>query len=143
MTIKAAAAVAAIAFLAGAPSITFAAQTTPDPIVVSHVDSQGVPEGAGPGFLSLSFENASKLTVTEVTFEVIGSTYFRRIHDVGMFAPGVSIMHSYLGFSGPDQKVRVAEVDFADGTVWADGQATAPASRRQATSDAVSVVTPL
>jgi hypothetical protein len=142
MTIKAAAAIAAIVLIAGAPAITLAAESTPDPIVVSHIDSTNVPEGTGPGFLSLSFENTSKQTVTEVTFEVSGDRSFRRIRDVGTFAPGVSIMHSYLGYSGPDEMVRVAQVEFADGSVWADGQTSAPGSRRQATSDSVSLATP-
>jgi hypothetical protein len=121
MTAKAAAAIAAIVLIAGAPSITFAAQVTPDPIVVSHIESTNAPEGTGPGFLSLSFENTTKVTATEITFEVSSTTNFRRIRDIGMFAPGVSIMHSFLGFSSPGQMVRVAEVRFADGSVWAEG----------------------
>lgn len=142
MTIKAAAAIAAIVLFAGAPSITLAAQAAPDPIVVSHIDSTNVPGGTGPGFLSLSFENTSKVTATEITFEVSSATSFRRTRDIGMFAPGVSVMHSYLGYSGPDQMVRVAEVEFADGSVWADGQTMAPGARRQATSDTVSLRAP-
>jgi hypothetical protein len=123
--------------------IALANTTASGPIVVNHVGVQATEDGAGPGFLSLAFENTSNVTATEVIFEFSGDAYFQRIDDVGTFTPGVSIKHAFLDdSSSPVQKVRVAEVDFADGTTWTNNQTTGPRLRRQATWSSVSALLP-
>jgi hypothetical protein len=132
---RAAVAIAAITLFTGVPAIAPADQATPVPVIVTDIEAQGTTEGTGPGFLSLTFENTSKAAVTEVVFEVSTGTFYRRLDDVGKFAPGVSITHAFLGGAGSAgfsiRDVRVAEVDFADGTAWTNGQAAAPRPRTQ------------
>jgi hypothetical protein len=139
MKINQVAAIAAFCLLAAPPMISLAGSATTDPIAVTNVEVQPTAYSSGTGFVSVSFTNTSNVTATEVVFELSSETSFQRIHDVGRFAPGVQIRHAYLDYSRmPDQQVKVTRVDFADGTIWANGYTTAPRSRRQASSNEVS-----
>jgi hypothetical protein len=130
MTIKQAAATAAFTVLAALPSIALAALATPDPIAINHVEVQPTGDGFNAGFVTVTFTNTSNVTATEVVFQLSGTT-FQRVNDVGTFAPGVQITHAFLYYAHtPDEHVKVAEVDFANGTIWAGGQITASRSLR-------------
>lgn len=136
MTIKQSAATAAFALLAAPPTIALAALATPDPIVINHVQVQPTGNSFGAGFVNVVFTNTSNVTATEVVFELVGEGGFQRINDVGTFTPGVQISHAFLYYAHtPNERVEVAEVDFADGTAWADGQITTSSSRRKASND--------
>jgi hypothetical protein len=136
MTIKQAVVTSAFASLAALPTITFAAPATPDPIVINHVQVQPTGNSFGAGFVTVTFTNTSSVTATEVVFELSGAGGFQRINDVGTFTPGVQITHGFLYYAHtPNENVKVAEVDFADGTIWADGQITTSHSRPRASSN--------
>jgi hypothetical protein len=120
----AAASIAAFTILAGVPAIALA-DTANDPIVVNHENVAPASQLRGPGFVSVSFDNSSKTPVTEVVFELdVDGAYAGHFNDVGTFAPGVKIKHSYLTTSeAADQKLEVASVKFADGSVWVNESA--------------------
>jgi hypothetical protein len=83
-----------------------------------------------PGHLSVTFHNTAPVAATHVTFEVsTDDRHVARVTDVGTFSPGISISH-HLDYDSIETRpfLRVAEVRFADGSVW-----TNPArARRQA-----------
>jgi hypothetical protein len=93
-----------------------------------------VPVSTSAG-IGIEFVNESKLTATLVNFAVDSNGDQFVIRDVGKFSPGVSIKHQYRNgqgqsfvlpaFIAPKIKCHVASVEFADGTVWRKGQASA------------------
>lgn len=117
-----------------APTDSALALASSAPIVVSDINVQPTNQ-QNPGFLSLAFKNTSNVAASEVVFELdANGRYNRQIDDVGTFAPGAIITHGYFDNSGAsDQQVKVVKVQFADGTIWSNAEATAPRSRRQAT----------
>jgi len=120
MNIKhAAASIAALAILTGVPAIAFA-DTTNDPIVVNYEHVAPASQLRGPGFVTVSYDNTAKVPATEIVFELdADGAYAGHFDDVGTFAPGVKIKHSYLTTSeAADQQLEVASVKFADGSVW-------------------------
>jgi hypothetical protein len=139
MNIKNAAAIAALTILAGAPALALANTYVPSPITIGNVDIQPQISGTElntPGSVSLAFRNVSNVAATDVTFDLnsFGATV-ARIHDVGTFSPGATIRHRFTDSANAStQTVRVAEVKFADGTVWHGGDAVAAHAMRQAVS---------
>ncbi len=131
MNIKAVAAAAAV--LVAAPALA-SAQTTAAPISVSS-QAQEANLGASlyqQGEVRLTFVNQAAVPATEVDFnltshgQVLG-TYADR----GTFSPGAKIDRFFTTQeTAHDQKIAVATVKFADGTIWNSDDAT-PA-RRQA-----------
>jgi hypothetical protein len=125
MNIKqAAASIVALTILAGGPMIALAATNfANDPIVVSNVNVQPNDEtdGAGPGFVSMDFQNTSDMNATEVVFELdVDGARVSRFKDFGSFAPGVTIRHSFRNSSSSsDAQLSVVKVIFADGSEWA------------------------
>ena len=145
MTIKhAAASLAALSLLVSAPAMALAGtQAAAAPIVVTSVTAQpagsfgyqqislggAVTEGQ-PGFVSVTYHNTAAVAATDVVFELVDNGLpVGRISDVGTFAPGVTIKHVFNNFS-PAEQITVAEVKFADGSVWS----SAPTALRQAGS---------
>jgi hypothetical protein len=131
MTIKSTAAtLGAALFLATAPAAAYASTATPGaPITISDVQVQPANEGdgRGPGFVSLAFNNTSNQTATEVVFELdVDGAYSDHFDDVGKFTPGTTVRHAFQTDSdAADQQLKVAEVKFADGSVWLNDVAPA------------------
>ena len=74
-----------------------------------------------PASLEITFENQSNADATDVVFAVEANGYSDRFNDVGSFAKGVQIHHSFPvnPFSvTANFGVQVVQVSFADGTVW-------------------------
>ncbi|MGB8266376.1 MAG: hypothetical protein WCE44_08655 [Candidatus Velthaea sp.] len=147
MTIKqAAASIAAITLLAGAPALAMAkTEAASGPIVVNSVQIQPNTYGIGvdpffygsggltePGFINVVFQNTSNVVATKVVFELdANGAVIDRFSDAGQFSPGVAIHHVYNNFSDTSSgQLTVAEVKFADGTVWEN----VPQALRQAGS---------
>jgi hypothetical protein len=95
------------------------------PVAVSNVYVQalGASSGGGTGSVSVTFINESKVVATEIVFELdVHGAPANKYHDVGNFAPGVTVTHSFLDPSGsPDQQLKIAKITFADGSTWYDG----------------------
>jgi hypothetical protein len=130
-----AATLGAALILAGAPAVALAsAATSSDPIAISDVQVQPAESGHGngPGFVSVSFDNAGSQTATEVVFELdADGAYVDHFNDVGNFTPGTTIKHAFqTDSSSADQQLKVAEVKFADGSVWVNGAGSAPSELR-------------
>jgi hypothetical protein len=72
-----------------------------------------------------------------VTFVINSGRESLNIVDKGTFTPGVPIEHTFVGFDGLRElskaTLKVAEVDFADGTAWhgVDAEADERESRRR------------
>jgi hypothetical protein len=125
MNIKAVAATAAI--LLAAPALA-SAQTTAAPVSVSS-SVQPANFGASlyqQGEVRMTFVNQALVPATEVDFnlsshgQVLG-TYADR----GTFSPGVKIDRFFTTQeTARDQKIAIATVKFADGTVWNSDDAT-------------------
>jgi hypothetical protein len=124
MTITSAAAtLGAALLLAGAPAVALAsAGTTGDPIAISDTQVQPADggHGNGAGFVSVAFNNTSNQVATEIVFELdVDGAYTDHFNDVGSFTPGTTIRHAFqTDSSEADQQLKVAEVKFADGSVW-------------------------
>jgi glucose/arabinose dehydrogenase len=115
------AAAAALALAAGTPALASAA--TAPPIAISNVQIEpagGYANHYLPGIVTVAFRNAAGVAATSVTFQTSddGAT-LATFTDAGTFAPGVTVKHSFLTLDDDaEQRLSVAEVRFADGTVW-------------------------
>lgn len=118
-----AAAVAAALLLAGSTAGVFAAETQSGPIHIDDVQvtMQSINDrGAVPIATQIAFTNESSAVATHVVFllEANGAV-IDRVDDVGTFAPGVLVRHSF-----PEAQpyasisVVVAAASFDDGTKW-------------------------
>lgn len=150
---QAAASITAITLLAGGPALAAAAPTaTPvavnsaaaAPIAITSTEVQlpsvtqsmsgfGFNEGYAPGSLTVSFRNNGTVAATDVIFQLDDNgAPAGQISDVGSFAPGVTIVHHLNVVPGDaNEHVSVAEVKFADGSVWIN---QAPRALRQASA---------
>jgi hypothetical protein len=147
-----AASIAALALLAGGPALAAADPTSVPvavnsaaaaPITITSTELQlpsvtqsmsgfGFNEFYAPGSLTVSFRNNGTVAATDVIFQLdANGAPAGRISDVGSFAPGVTIVHHLnVDPSDANEHVSVAEVKFADGSVWIN---QAPRALRQAT----------
>jgi hypothetical protein len=110
-------------------SPAFAADMQSGPIHIDRVAAHGgnTTNSNGenvytPGSAAIAFTNRYDFPATEVVFALETQGYVvDRFDDVGTFAPGVTIRHSF-GESRIDAGMRVAveKAKFADGTVWAN-----------------------
>jgi hypothetical protein len=128
---------ATAAMLVCAPALANAqviAYTTSSPVAITSFNvnesfESGVAGGdvwAAPVFVpngvAIKFVNKSELPATAVTFLLTDGKSTRTFVDKGIFSPGVQIKHAFsVGnefseLSNP--AVKVAEVDFADGSSW-------------------------
>jgi hypothetical protein len=112
-----------------APAVPVMAQTSTtlvsSPVTVSNVYVQALSasSGGGTGSVSVTFRNESKVVVTEIVFELdVHGAPANEYRDVGKYAPGATVTHSFLDTSGsPDQQLKIAKVTFADGSTWPEG----------------------
>jgi hypothetical protein len=139
ITLGAAAALAA-ALPIVAPPVTASAHDVAfgdaSPVSIDHFginesyDSgmRGNEAAAAPQFIvtgiGITFVNTGNVNASAVTFVVTAGKATERIVDRGSFSPGTRIVHTYTADDGiaalPDAQVRVAGIDFADGTSWRD-----------------------
>jgi hypothetical protein len=127
---------AAALIIVGSPALASAADTQSGPIHIDQLSfSGGYSAGAEgdeanilPGFAIISFTNQSAVKATDVVFALETHGYVSdRFNDVGSFAPGVAIHHSFPEIQPSDtMRVAVAEATFADGTVWKNPDVPAP-----------------
>jgi hypothetical protein len=134
MNINAIAAAAAL-LAAGIPAVALA-QTTSAP--VSIVSETIVPQVAGAarfqqGFVSYAFVNHAAVPATEVDLALVGNgESLATLRNVGTFSTGIAIERSIATEAiARDQQLTIAEVKFADGTVWTNDD-VAPHALRQA-----------
>jgi hypothetical protein len=111
--------------LAGSPA--FAADMQTGPIHISNVTVYGGSQSdvndnniITPGSTSIAFTNQYKFPATEVVFALETHGYVMdRLDDVGSFATGVSIKHTFAeNQATPDMRVAIEKAAFADGSVW-------------------------
>jgi hypothetical protein len=114
-------------FLAGMAAVPPAAAENA-PIQIESVHTSGgyyqdayYNENILPASLEITFVNRSNMDVTDVVFATEVNGFANRINDVGRFAKGVLIRHSFpvnpFDVKG-NLDVQVVQVSFADGTVW-------------------------
>jgi hypothetical protein len=114
----------AAALLAAAPALASAADSQAGPIRLDNVQIFTTPSPEDvdyyPGSADVAFTNDSDVPATRIQFALVANgIVLDRISDVGSFAPGVTIKHHFADSdSTPDQKIAVAEVTFADGSIW-------------------------
>jgi hypothetical protein len=113
--------------LAGAPAFASAADMQTGPIQINTVRLYGGTSTDGndsttvlPGTAVISFTNQSAATATDVVFALETKGYIvDRFNDVGSFATGIPIKHTFPEAQPTDDmRVAVAEATFVDGTVW-------------------------
>lgn len=129
--------------LAGAPALA-SADTQAGPIRIDGVQlvSQSTSEyNVAPIAARISFTNEGSSPATDVVFALeSGSGYvLDTYNDVGSFAPGVAVRHSFNDHNPSDdgQRVAVAKVTFADGSVWTNPDVALEPQSRPAGSVAV------
>ncbi len=136
MNIKAIAAAAAV-LAAGLPAVANAQPTAPVSIV-SQTIAPEVTDAAWyqQGFASYAFVNHSAVPATEVDLTLYGNGEpLATLRDVGMFSKGITIQRSIATEAlARDQQLAVAEVKFADGSVWTNDEAAPHALRQTAVS---------
>jgi hypothetical protein len=138
------AALAAALLLAGAPALALA-DSMPDntagaPVQLNNVQftAENTADGSfGPAAAEIAYTNASSQPATEVVFAVMSDGNVADMYDdVGTFSPGVLIDHTFPATETADaSQVAVAQVTFADGSVWLNPDfATAPAVTGESTT---------
>jgi hypothetical protein len=112
---------AALTILAGVPAIAFAETAAPITITASRVTPVDLDNGSGSGAVSVNFTNNTNQTATEVVFALDhGGAQFDTYYAEGSFAPGVAIAQTFDTVTDVNTgHVKVEEVHFADGSVWA------------------------
>jgi hypothetical protein len=118
-----AAGVAAAFLLAGSPAGVFASETPSDPIHIDDVQvtTQSINDrGAVPIATRIAFTNEYSAAATRVVFLLESNgAVVARFDDVGNFAPGVLVRHSFPEAQpGGAISVVAAAATFADGTKW-------------------------
>jgi hypothetical protein len=113
----------AAVLLAAAPALASAADSQSSPIRLDNAQIFSTPSpdvDYFPGSADVAFTNENGVAATSIEFAlVVNGIVLDRINDVGSFAPGVTIKHHFADSdSTPDQKIAVAKVTFADGSVW-------------------------
>jgi hemolysin type calcium binding protein len=117
------AALGAAVLLAAAPALASAADSQTGPVRLNSVQIFSTPSpdvDYFPGSADIAFTNDSDVPATNVEFALeANGVVLDRIEDVGSFAQGVTIKHHFSDTeTSADQKVAVAKVTFADGSVW-------------------------
>jgi hypothetical protein len=111
--------------LAGSPA--FAADMQSGPIHINNVAVYGgnTPDANAdniitPGSAAITFTNQYNFPATEVVFALETQGYVAdRFDDVGSFASGVTIKHTFGERElNSEMRVAVEKATFADGTVW-------------------------
>jgi hypothetical protein len=111
--------------LAGSPA--FAADVQSGPIHINNVSIYGgnTPDANAdniitPGSTAINFTNQYKFAATNVVFALETNGYvLDRFNDVGSFATGVTINHTFAENElNSEMRVAVEKATFADGTTW-------------------------
>lgn len=110
--------------LAGAPALASAADAQTGPIQIDAMQTYGF--GASnddvamdPQTARISFTNEYASPATEVVLVLYsGGVEAARYDDLGSFAKGVTIDHTFPDSASGVQSVAVAKATFADGTTW-------------------------
>ncbi len=115
-------------------------QNSASPVTVNECKLKyagGLIVGTSAG-ISIQFTNESNQEADIINFRVTAGSQGGVIRDVGSFAPGIEISHSYRTGDGqmmfspilshPNLVCTVDSVHFKDGTVWRPGQPSAAAS---------------
>jgi hypothetical protein len=137
----AAATLGAALLIAGSPVVASAAlQASPVRLDnVSIQQSYGVHNNfAYTGLVSVAFTNETAIPVTKIVFDVESQNgnVIARINDVGNYAQGVTVKHSFPDIqTNNGQQLAVESVTFADGSSWSNTDTVAP--RRQAAQSTV------
>jgi hypothetical protein len=115
--------IAALTFLAGVPAIAFAGTAAPITVSASRVTPVDLDNGSGSGSVAVNFTNNTNQVATEVIFALDnGGTQISTFYANGSFAPGVAIAQTFDTVEDVNTgSVKIEEVVFADGTVWAAG----------------------
>jgi len=127
------AAAAAILALGVAPALAAAQTNAPIAIVSSDAQPQ-IADASGyntNGIADVTFVNTTGVPVTEVDFTLSSNgEALTTLRDIGTFAPNVTINHTFANDeTARDQQLSVAQVKFADGSVWVNN-APLPAGQR-------------
>jgi hypothetical protein len=113
--------------LAGSPAFASAADVQSGPIHINNVQIYGgnTPDANAdniitPGSTAIAFTNQYNFPATEVVFALETQGYVAdRFDDVGSFATGVTIKHTFGERElNSEMRVAVEKATFADGTVW-------------------------
>jgi len=130
--------------LAGAPALA-SAQTQTGPIRVNAVQlvTQSITEhDVAPVAAEIGFTNEGTAAATDIVFALESDSGYvlDTYNDVGTFAPGVAIRHSFNDHNDASegQQVVVAKATFADGTVWTNPDVTLETASTPAEGVAVS-----
>jgi hypothetical protein len=117
--------VGAALLLAGTPALASAADAQIGPIQINDVQTYGGGSTEDetvmtPMTAEISFTNEYSSPGTEVVFALFSKdAEVAQIDDVGSFAKGVSINHTFADSTAPgDLRVAVVKATFADGTTW-------------------------
>jgi hypothetical protein len=111
--------------LGGSPAC--AAEVQSGPILIEHVTTYGGTTTnsngdtiVAPSSAAITFTNQYNVPATEVVFALEAHGYvLSRLDDVGSFAPGVRIKHTFgENESALDLRVAVEKATFTDGSVW-------------------------
>jgi hypothetical protein len=130
----------AVIFLAGAPTLGFAAPVQAGPIQLNSVSIE--PAHLNPeqpditGFVTVAYTNENSVPATHIVFDLENADgkVIDQFEDAGTFSRGAAIRHTFPDFQEySNQQVAVETVDFADGSSWSNTEATPVHSRRQAT----------
>ncbi len=117
------AALGAALLLAGAPALASADETTSAPIMLDNVQIEqpyGPKDQFSPGLVTVAFTNENNSPATDVVFDIqANGKIVGSFEDVGSYAKGESVRHSFPDFEDDDnQSVVVDNVTFADGSSW-------------------------
>jgi len=121
------------------------AQTQAGPIRIDAVQlvSQSTSEhDIAPVAAEIAFTNQGTAAATDVVFALESDSGYvlDTYNDVGTFAPGVAVRHSFNDHNDATegQQVVVAKATFADGTVWTNPDVTQAAASTPSAGVAVS-----
>lgn len=127
--------------LAGAPAFAAAADAQAGPIHINSVQLYGGTFSDDldrttilPGSAVVSFTNRHAAAATDVVFALETKGYVvDRFDDVGSFATGVTINHTFPEAQpSDDMRLAVVQATFADGTIWQN--TNVPAASKAATT---------
>jgi hypothetical protein len=135
MKLTSIAAAAAVLALGVAPALASAQTTAPVALTASSAQPQ-ILDGSGyntTGIADVTFVNTSNVPATEVDFTLSSNGEpLATLRDVGTFSPNVSVSHTFANDqTARDEQLSIAEVKFADGTVWVN-DAPLPLGQRAA-----------
>jgi hypothetical protein len=134
-----AAVLGAAAVLAGLPVLGTAAAPANNTITlrsyeISDFSGNNEVSSSGQGHVRVSFRNDGDMAATAVIFDVLNDgEYAGHIDDFGTFSKGVTITHQFHWVNvHQGESLRIAQVRYADGTIWSTDGTLPPALRRQA-----------